>query len=144
MEAGDIRIVRRLWELFNALPVDPKERKASPELAELLDLFDPEVEFHQGGPQADADDFKGRRELSTIWADWLGTWTDHKSEVEEIRAGREGRFLVLSREHFRGRDGLAVETEGASIVTVADGRITRLESYVSDRAGALEIFAGDG
>ena len=139
MESDAVRLVRRLWELFNSLPTDPRARAESAELAELLRLFDAHVEFVQGGPQADADRFKGREALADIWADWLGTWAAQRSEIEDLRA-RGNRVLVLSRESFTGRDDLHGETEGASIVTVASGRVVRLETFLSDRAAALEAF----
>jgi ketosteroid isomerase-like protein len=139
MESDNVRLVRRLWDLFNRLPADPDERAKSPELVELLNLFDPEIEFVQRGPQADADRFEGRRAFSDIWADWLGTWSVHRSAIAEIREQGD-RLLVMSHEHFVARDDLAVETEGSSIVTVARDRITRLETFAGDRAAAIDAF----
>ena len=133
------QIARRVWDLFNRLPADPDERQASAELSELLALFDPEVEFVQRGPQLDIGEFAGRTELTGIWADWLTTWSGHSSEIEEIRE-RGDKVLVLSRERFTGREGVSGETEGASILTIADGRITRLETYLGARAAALDAF----
>lgn len=139
IESEPVRVVRRLWDLFNRLPTDPDERQSSSELSELLALFDPEVEFLQRGPQLDAGEFAGRDAMRNIWADWLTTWTTHGSRIEEIRE-RGDKVLVLSRERFTGRDQLAGETEGASILTIQGGRITRFETYLGARSIALEAF----
>ena len=64
-------------------------------------------------------------------------WEEHQSELEEVRALDRERVLVLSIEHFRGRDGIEVDQSGGAIFTLRDGKIVHLQSFW-ERASALE------
>lgn len=50
------------------------------------------------------------------------------------------RVLVLSVEHFRGRDGLEVSQPCGTVFTVRHGKITRMQSFW-ERGNAL-VAAG--
>lgn len=45
MESENVRVVRRVYELYGALDTDPAVRMESDELRELMGLFAPDVEF---------------------------------------------------------------------------------------------------
>jgi hypothetical protein len=51
----------RVHDLFNRLDATAEERRASPVTAELLDLFDSEVEFQQPAIQPEGAQFKGSK-----------------------------------------------------------------------------------
>ena len=47
------------------------------------------------------------------------------------------RVLVLSIEHFRGRDGIEVAQPCGAIFTLRDGKVTRMQPFW-ERENALE------
>jgi hypothetical protein len=63
-ESENVKLVRRLYELFNALDPDPDVRRASEETRELLALFEPEVEFIQPPGVIDSKVHQGREAFS--------------------------------------------------------------------------------
>jgi ketosteroid isomerase-like protein len=137
-------VVSRIWELFNLLAgVDSETRNASAGKEELLDHFDPEVEFTQPSDQPDRDTFRGRQALWDIWDEWLTLWTEHRSEIEKILEQGD-RILVISRDELVGRDNISVDYTGGSIFTFRGDKITRFDAYLNHEAArrALESEAG--
>jgi ketosteroid isomerase-like protein len=133
--------VARVFELFNRLSLDPAERRASPVTAELLELFDPEIEFTQPALQPEgAQFFKGREQLRDSWDQWFEMWEHHRSEPEEV-VERGDRVLVLSREHFRARAGVDLEHKGGSIFTFKGEKIARFQAFF-DQETARREFGG--
>ena len=67
------------------------------------------------------------------------TDADVRSESEEILpAAAEGTYLVMVRLHARGKESNApTEAEGANLVAIRDGKITRFEMFW-DRDAALQ------
>ena len=76
--------------------------------------------------------------LIRAWRDWLVPWDNYWTHVEEIVDIDDDRVLVLVRDHgqVRGSDA-HVENISASIWTLRDGKIARIEFHV-DRRTALE------
>jgi ketosteroid isomerase-like protein len=72
------------------------------------------------------------------WRDWLRPWETYWTEVEEFIDAGEDRVVVLVRDRgrLRGSDS-EVEAIGASIWTLREGKIARIEFY-ADRKDALE------
>jgi ketosteroid isomerase-like protein len=144
MESGisaQVRTIERVFELFNRLPLDADERRASPVTAELLDLFDLDIEFTQPALQPEgAQFFKGREELRESWDRWFEMWEQHRSHPQHMRE-RGNRVLALSHDHFRGRDGVELVQKGGSIFTFAGPRISRMEAFF-DHETASRAFDG--
>ena len=68
---------------------------------------------------------------------WLSEWEDWRCEAEEFVAEGE-RVVVLTRYRGRGKgSGATVDTTGAHVWTLRDGRVVRLEIF-SSRQKALE------
>jgi ketosteroid isomerase-like protein len=132
-------VVRRMIDLYNALPSDAAQRAESEELRELLLLFDDGVEFVQDRTFVDLGDVSGRKPFSDVWGEWLDSWEEHRSEIERMEVGGE-RVLVFSRDHLRGRDGVAIDMRGTSLYTVRAGRITRMEVFGEDHDAAWGAF----
>ena len=131
--------VARVFELFNRLPLDPAERRASPVTAELLGLFDPEVEFTQPALQPEgAQFFKGTEELRESWDRWFEMWEHHRSQPQEV-VERGDRVLVLSTEHFRARAGVELEHKGGSIFTFEGEKIVRFEAFFDHETARREF-----
>jgi ketosteroid isomerase-like protein len=130
-------IVRRVHELFNALPTDAEERAASEELRQLLDLFHDDVEMVRD--QLVFEDSRGKEAFNAGWAEWLDAWERHSSEIEELHI-RGDRVLVLSRDHFVGRDGLETDWSLSAIYDVRDGKVARLQTFSEDHDAAWAAF----
>jgi ketosteroid isomerase-like protein len=131
--------LERVHDLFNRLAPTAEERRASPVTAELLELFDPEVEFTQPAIQPEgAQFFKGREELRASWDQWLETWESQRAFIEEMHE-RGDRVLVLSLNRFRGRDGIELDVPGAAIFEFKGPKISRLEGFF-DRESAWREF----
>ncbi len=68
---------------------------------------------------------------------WLKTWEDWRCEAEEYRT-KDDLVVVLCRYVGRGKgSGVDVDTPGAHLWTVRDGRAVRMIVF-SDRERALE------
>lgn len=72
-------------------------------------------------------------EASRAWGEQLRTWEDFRAAAEEVRAIDDERVLVLTRNTGRGRtSGVELgemQTRGANIIHVRDGKVTRLVAY---------------
>jgi ketosteroid isomerase-like protein len=130
-------VVRRVNELFNALPSDPQERAASESLRRLMELFDDNVEMV--GDQFVFRGTRGRRAFSGSWGEWLDSWRSHRSEIEELHT-RGDRVLVLSRDHFVARDGLETEWSLGAVYEVREGKVVRLQVFSEDHDAAWAAF----
>ena len=102
------------------------------------DLFDPNVELH--GTVGGLEEGKVLRGLVEIVRAFEmendEVWEDHRIEPREfIDAG--DRVLVLQREYQRSKSGAELEIDTATIVDLQDGRIVRIQGYMSP-AEALE------
>ena len=74
---------------------------------------------------------------------WLSSWDRWQVEAEEYLPAGE-MVLVMCRYSGRGKgSGVSVDTEGAHLWTIRDGRATRLIVF-SDRDRALEAAGLSG
>jgi ketosteroid isomerase-like protein len=106
-----------------------------------VDWADPEIEFAiVEGPSPGT--WTGLAEMRDAWREFLSSWEDHRSVVDEYRELDPERVLVLV--HFSGR-GKASGLEaaqwgttkgGANLLHVRDGKVTSLVIYW-DRKHAL-------
>ena len=138
MPSANVDAVRCVIGLYGRLNPDPSKRRGSPELEELLRFFGDDVEFVQAESLPGAQAFHGRRRMERSWADWLGSWAGFRTEIEEIHE-RGDQVLVLSRDHFLGRDGVEIENRGGSVFTFRDGLIVRFEAF-ADQDSARQTF----
>jgi ketosteroid isomerase-like protein len=97
---------------------------------------DPEIEF----VFADGPDPGGSVGVGAMTQRWLGQlrpWEDLSVQANEYRELDDERILVLTRLRGRGStSGVEVNSEGANVVYVRDGKVTRLVLYW-DRDRAL-------
>ena len=119
MSQENVEIVRRSVEAFN----DVGMAEAA------LMFFDPGAVFEEPPEQPSPTVAEGRDAALEIFRQFEEAWEEHRSEPEEIRIIDAERVLVLSVEHFRGRDGLEIAQPCGSIFTVRDGKIVRLQSF---------------
>jgi ketosteroid isomerase-like protein len=137
-ESANAGVVRQVHELFNQLSTDSEDRRGSREEAELLLLFDEQIEFVQPAGAVDSRVYRGREGLRRSWDEWLDIWREHRVEIEEI-AERGDDVLALSRNLFVGRDGVQVEQSGGSLFSFSDGSIVRFEAFF-DQDVARQAF----
>lgn len=71
-----------------------------------------------------------------MFGEFEEAWAEHRSEPEEIRAVGPDRVLVLSVEHFRGRDGMEVSAPCAQVLTISNDKVVRWQAFW-DRESAL-------
>jgi ketosteroid isomerase-like protein len=72
-----------------------------------------------------------------IWREWVAPWTTYRVETEDvIDLGERVLLLVHAFGRLEGSQG-EVENTSASLWTVRDGKIARVEFYV-DRTEALK------
>ena len=70
--------------------------------------------------------------LRESWLDWIAPWESYRAEIDDVRAGDDGRVLVVGRDYGR-RPGMTDEVEllASAVWTVRDGRISRAEFFTS-------------
>jgi ketosteroid isomerase-like protein len=108
----------------------------------LAEWADPEIEY-VGIDGPDPESVKGLAEMARSFRAWQSTWEEFRLEAIEYRELDPGRVLVLDRSSGRGKtSGLdlgRIESQGAWLFHVRDGRVTRMVRYL-DRGRALEAL----
>jgi ketosteroid isomerase-like protein len=127
MSQENVEVVRRAWEAF-----DRHDNKSA------LRLYDPEVEIHVGLTGGEV--YRGLVGVEDFFRDWLATWDDYGSQVEEwIDAGDD--VIAVIRVWGRGRQsGAVVEERQAHVWTLRHGRLWKLRRYET-RAEAVKAVA---
>jgi ketosteroid isomerase-like protein len=104
-----------------------------------LEWADPEIEYViVDGPEPGS--WSGRAAMAATMRSILNTWENARIEAEEYTELEDERVLVLNHLSGRGKtSGLDVgqmKRNGAAILHLRDGRVTRYVSY-NDRDRAL-------
>lgn len=115
----------------------------APRTVELLEPisghFNPDFEFAGGdtnrGPGLSTRG-TGMAGLAEMWREWMEPWDTYSTEVKGVTETDDDRVLVLIRDRGRLRGSEAeVEQLGASVWSLRDGKITRVEFH-SNRESA--------
>jgi ketosteroid isomerase-like protein len=125
MQEENVEVVRRTVEAFNEGGIEAAQA-----------FFADEIEFHEPPEQPAPRVARGREQTVKMFGEFDEAWAEHRSELEEIRAIGPDKVLMITTEHFRGRDGVEVSSPFAGIATVRDGEIVDWRAYW-DRASAL-------
>jgi ketosteroid isomerase-like protein len=128
MSRENVEIVQRAIEAFN---------KAGLGSAEAAAYLDEAIVFEEPPEQPAPRVARGRDAAIEMFSQFDEAWKEHRSDAEEIRELDDGRVLLLSIEHFRGRDGIVVDQPCGTIFTLTDGRIVRMQSFW-ERKNAFE------
>jgi uncharacterized protein len=95
-----------------------------------------------GRPEGEPGERLGRDRMRQSLASMLEAWDSYRLEVERIHDAGE-RVVAVVREVARGRaSGLEIDGRWGYLITVANGKIARIEAY-RDAAVALRV-AGVG
>jgi ketosteroid isomerase-like protein len=99
----------------------------------------PDIEFVIVGG-AERGSWTGLAAMAEVWRDFLGAWEELRVEAEEYRECDGNRVLVLTQNSGLGKtSGLDLghmETRGANLFHIRNGKVTRLVLYW-DRERAL-------
>jgi len=128
MSQDNVETVRRAIEAFNDGGLSSKAAR---------DFFAADVVFEEPPEQPAPRVARGRDAAAEMFEQFDAAWEEHRSELEVVRALDDERVLVLSIEHFRGRDEIEIDQPAGSIFTLRDGKIVRLQAFW-ERATALE------
>lgn len=120
MSQENIEIVRRAVEAFNEAGFDAFSD---------LDLVADDIEFHEPPEQPAPRVARGREEVRKLATEFDAAWTEHKSAPQEIRAVGSDKVLLISVEHFKGRDGIELEAPFAGIFTLRDSKIMCWQAF---------------
>jgi ketosteroid isomerase-like protein len=118
MSQKNVEIVRRAVEAFNEGGIERAQ-----------EFYAHELEFHEPPEQPAPRVARGRDEAAKLFGEFEEAWAEHRSEPQEIRAVGPDRVLLLSVEHFRGRDGMEVSAPGAQVFTISDEKIVRWQAF---------------
>lgn len=127
MPEDNVDLVRRVYEAA-------ANRNAS----EVFDLYDEQVELDASRLGMFSEVFRGHDGLRKLFRDWHEAWGEIEYSYEELIDAGEDTVISVVRRHARGRaSGVDVEHPFALLWTVRDGRVVRVEWYLS-RAEAFE------
>jgi ketosteroid isomerase-like protein len=133
MSHENVEVVRRAVEAFNEGGFGSEA---------TLEFFDVDAVFEEPPEQPGPRVAHGRESVSRIFTQFDAAWEEHQTHPDEIRAIDDERVLLLSRDHFRGRDGIELDQTSGTIFTLRGGKIVRMQAFW-DRSKALEA-AGRG
>jgi ketosteroid isomerase-like protein len=122
---ANVRLIRRIYQAFN------DDRR------EMIDAFDPEVEWHAAKEDPDADVYRGREGVVRYLEQWSEALEDIQLQPLEFSDAGD-RVFVWQRTTGRGREsGADVVWEGAYVWTLRGGKIVKVQVFF-DRDEALE------
>jgi uncharacterized protein len=102
----------------------------------VLELLDPDIEWHEPAPSPDEGSHRGRDSFEQFFCGWIESFEGFRIEPEEV-VERGDRLIAIVRQSGRGRaSGVEVEARLAHVWTVEDGRAVRCEA-VPDADEAL-------
>ena len=96
----------------------------------------PDIEVHTSAEVGEEGTYRGPDGFDRWVAVWLEAWEEFRTEVQEVEEVDDRNVLVHVNQWGRGRDsGLRVDRTVTFLVTVQDGKTTRLHIY-GDREAA--------
>jgi ketosteroid isomerase-like protein len=94
----------------------------------VLELLDPDIEWHEPSPSPDAGSHRGRDSFERFIRGWIESFDGFRIEPEQV-VERGDRLIAVVRQSGRGRaSGVEVEARLAHVWAVEDGRAVRWEA----------------
>jgi ketosteroid isomerase-like protein len=125
MSGANVEALRRGYDALN-----------NGDLSVVLELLDPDIEWHEPSPSPDAGTHRGRDSFGRFLHSWLESFDGFRVEPEQV-VERGADLVAVVRQTGTGHaSGLEVETRLAHVWTVANGRAVRWEA-VPDADAAL-------
>jgi ketosteroid isomerase-like protein len=98
------------------------------DLSVVVDLLDPDIEWHEPGWSPEAGTHRGRDTFERFFRGWLESFEGFRVEPERV-VQRGDRLIAVVRQTGTGRSsGVQVETRLAHVWTVANGKAVRWEA----------------
>jgi len=95
------------------------------DLSVVLDLLDPDIEWHEPAWSPEAGTHRGRDSFERFFRGWLESFEQFRVEPERV-VQRGDQLVAVVRQTGAGRSsGVRVETRLAHVWPVADGRAVR-------------------
>ncbi len=76
--------------------------------------------------------YHGREGFRHVVADWVGTWDDYSLDVRDVREVGEHVLASLHQTGPGKASGARMEGDAFFLVTLRDGRVTRLRMFSSE------------
>jgi ketosteroid isomerase-like protein len=129
MSQENVDIVREAWDAWLRGDLD----------ALFGSYFDPDAVYDLTQFREWPDHtYRGIDGIRRGLTEWLDVWVAFEAGVDEILAVPDGRVVVLTWQRGEGRQsGLPMDFDWAQIVTLRDGKISRVDAY-DDRTEALD------
>jgi ketosteroid isomerase-like protein len=129
MAEEDVEVVRRALEAFN-----------EGDTVRVLELMDPDVELVPVRAVFEGITYRGHEGFKQFASDMAEDWEDFHPSSERFRDLGDGRVLVVGHFHALGKaSGMEVETPGAWVTEVRDGKIVHVRFH-ADEAAALDAL----
>lgn len=133
MSRENVELVSRA--MFGTTNVDLVPLARAGEFAQVVDptAFAPDAEVFFATPSGPLTGYRGIEGLIAGWRDWLIPWASFMVDTDEVLDAGE-RVVALGT--LRGRtqhDGVEIQQPGAAVVTIADGKIVRVEFHLDHR-----------
>jgi ketosteroid isomerase-like protein len=94
----------------------------------VLELLDPDMEWHEPAGSPEAGDHHGRDTFERFLRSWIESFEDFRVEPEQV-VERGDRLVAVVHQSGRGRaSGAPIEIRLAHVWTIKDGRAIRWES----------------
>jgi uncharacterized protein len=106
------------------------------DLSAVLELLDPDIEWHEPAHSPDAGTHRGRDSFERFLRGWIESFDGFRVEPERVVERGEDIVAVVHQTGTGRASGLKVEARLAHVWTVADGRAVRWEA-VPDIDAAL-------
>jgi ketosteroid isomerase-like protein len=120
MSQENVEIVRRVIEIFNEAGMGAEA---------TWDFYAADIVFEEPPEQPGASVVVGRDAALRTFQQFDSAWEEHRSEPEEFRVIDDERVLMLSIEHFRGRDGIELSQRCGNLFTLRKGKIIRQQAF---------------
>ena len=101
------------------------------DLSLVLELLDPDIEWHEPGDSPEAGTHHGRDSFERFLRGWTDSFDEFRVEPEHV-VERNDELIVVVRQSGRGRaSGVEIEIRIAHVWTVEGGRAVRWEAVPS-------------
>ena len=101
------------------------------DLSVVLELLDPEIEWHEPGDSPEAGTHQGRDSFEGFFRSWVESFEGFRVVPEEV-VERGDKLIAVVHQSGRGRtSGVEVDARLAHVWTVEDGRAVRWEAVAS-------------
>jgi uncharacterized protein len=101
------------------------------DLSVVLELLDPEIEWHEPEPSPDAGTHAGRDSFERFFRSWIDSFDGFTVEPEQVLE-RDDKLIAVVHQSGRGRaSGVQVDARLAHVWTVKDGRAIRWEAIAN-------------